>query len=163
MAPAIDGEQKCRVDAMTDLVKREVSVKELSFMGGEGLLVKKVEYSFRTVGRKFGKLMKGATNLMNSVTQEQITSLGHDEGISFAVDGREVAAERGDVEIVNEDIPGRLVSNGGNLAAALEVELTGDPKKKGVVRELIDRTQNLRKGSDFEVTDQINATVSLNE
>ena len=97
---------------------------------------------------------------MNSVTQEQIASLEHDGSISFAVDGQEVTVERDDVEIVNEDIPGWLVSNEGNLTVSLEVELTDDLKKEGMARELINRIQNLRKESDFEITDRINVTVS---
>ena len=163
MIPAIDEEQKRRINAMADLIKREVNVKELNFMEGEGLLVKKVKCNFRTMGKKFGKLMKGVANFMNNVTQEQIASLEHDGSISFAVDGQEVTVERDDVEIVNEDIPGWLVSNEGNLTVALEVELTDDLKKEGMARELINRIQNLRKESDFEITDRINVTVSPNE
>lgn len=163
MIPAIDEEQKRRINAMADLIKREVNVKELNFMEGEGLLVKKVKCNFRTMGKKFGKLMKGVANFMNSVTQEEIASLEHDGSISFAVDGQEVTVERDDVEIVNEDIPGWLVSNEGNLTVALEVELTDDLKKEGMARELINRIQNQRKESDFEITDRINVTVSPNE
>ena len=163
MIPAIDEEQKRRINAMADLIKREVNVKELNFMEGEGLLVKKVKCNFRTMGKKFGKLMKGVANFTSNVTQEQIASLEHDGSISFAVDGEEVTVERDDVEIVNEDIPGWLVSNEGNLTVALEVELTDDLKKEGMARELINRIQNLRKESDFEITDRINVTVSPNE
>lgn len=163
MIPAIDEEQKRRINVMADLIKREVNVKELNFMEGEGLLVKKVKCNFRTMGKKFGKLMKGVANFMNNITQEQIVSLEHDGSISFAVDGEEVSVERDDVEIVNEDISGWLVSNEGNLTVALEVELTDDLKKEGMARELINRIQNLRKESDFEITDRINVTVSANE
>jgi isoleucyl-tRNA synthetase len=75
-------------------------------------------------------------------------------------EGQEVTIEKEDVEIISEDIPGWLVSNEGNLTVALEVELTDELRQEGMARELINRIQNLRKDSGFEITDHISVVVS---
>lgn len=163
MVPAIDDAQKRRIEAMAELIKSEVNVKELNFIEGQGMLVKKVKCNFRTMGKKFGKLMKGVASYMDGISQEQIASLEDTGNIAFAIDGQEVIVEREDVEIVSEDIPGWLVSNEGSLTVALEVELTDELKKEGIARELINRIQNLRKESNFEITDRIVVYVSPND
>ncbi len=163
MIPAIDNDQRRRIEAIASLVKNEVNVKEVNFVEGQGMLIKKVKCNFRTMGKKFGKLMKGIATYMSKVSQEQIAVLEEQGTINITVDNQPVTILREDVEIVSEDIQGWLVSNEGNLTVALEVELTDELKKEGIARELVNRIQNLRKESNFEITDRITILVSPNE
>ena len=164
MIPAIDAEQKKHIEAVKDLIMNEVNVKELRFVEGAGVLVKKVKCNFRTMGKKFGKLMKSVAAAMDALSQEQIAELEANGSIKLAgqegLDGLEVLAE--DVDIISEDIPGWLVANEGNLTVALEVELTEELKNEGMARELINRIQNIRKESGLEITDRIMVTLAPN-
>ena len=163
MIPAVDGAQKAHVEAVADLLKNEVNVKEVNFIEGQGILVKKVKCNFRVMGKKFGKLMKGVAAQMSTLDQDQIAAFEKAGNITLNVDGQEAVVEVADVEIISEDIPGWLVSNEGNLTVALEVELTPELKKEGMARELINRIQNLRKETGLEITDRIKVTVAPNE
>lgn len=163
MIPAVDAEQKRHIEAVKDQILNEVNVKRLKFVDGSDVLVKKVRCNFRTMGKKFGKLMKGIANQMGDLSQGQIAAFEKSGMIVFDVDGQEVTVDVADVDIVSEDIPGWLVANEGNLTVALEIELTEDLKREGMARELINRIQNMRKDNSFEITDRINITVSPNE
>lgn len=162
MIPAIDEIQKRHIEAIKDLVINEVNVKELKFVEGSDILVKKVKCNFRTMGKKFGKLMKGIAAQMSNLSQEEISSLEKEGKININVDDQAVVVEASDVEIISEDIPGWLVANEGNLTVALEIELNDDLKNEGMARELINRIQNLRKDCGLEITDRIKVTVTPN-
>ena len=138
----------------------EVNVKELKFVEGQGILVKKVKCNFRTMGKKFGKLMKGVAAQMDNLSQEQIAALETAGTIGIQVDGNDLTVELADVEIISEDIPGWLVSNEGSLTVALEVELTDELRQEGMAREIINRVQNIRKESGLEITDRISIVLS---
>ena len=163
MIPAVDQRQRMHIEAVKDLIMSEVNVKELNFVeDGKGMLVKKVKCNFRTMGKKFGKLMKGIAAQMETLEQEAIADLERNGNINLMVEGNEVTVEAADVEIISEDIPGWLVSNEGNLTVALEVELTDELVKEGMAREIINRVQNLRKESGLEITDRIKVTLASN-
>lgn len=160
MIPAVDDEQKNHIEAVKDLIKNEVNVKELRFVEGSGVLVKKVKCNFRTMGMKFGKLMKGIAAAMGNLSQEEISQLQTTGSYELEVEGQKAVVEATDVEIISEDIPGWLVSNEGNLTVALDVELTDELLNEGMARELINRIQNIRKEIGLEITDRINVTLS---
>ena len=160
MIPATDDRQRACIEAVKDLIMNEVNVKEVKFAEGAGVLVKKVKCNFRTMGKKYGKLMKGVAAAMDTLTQEEIGSLERNGAICLTVDGQEITVEQSDVEIISEDIPGWLVSNEGNLTVALEVKLTDELLNEGVARELINRIQNIRKESGLEITDRIRIFIS---
>ncbi|WP_288308692.1 isoleucine--tRNA ligase [uncultured Prevotella sp.] len=160
MIPAVDDEQKNHIEAVKDLIKNEVNVKELRFVEGSGVLVKKVKCNFRTMGKKFGKLMKGIAAAMGNLSQEEISQLQATGSYELEVEGQKAVVEATDVEIISEDIPGWLVSNEGNLTVALDVELTDELLNEGMARELINRIQNIRKEIGLEITDRINVTLS---
>ena len=162
MIPASE-EQKNRIEAVKQLIMNEVNVKELRFVDGQGILVKKVKCNFRTMGKKFGKLMKAVAAQVDALSQEQIGELELQGTLPIIVEGSTLNVELADVEIISEDIPGWLVANEGALTVALEVELTDELRQEGMARELINRIQNLRKESGFEITDRINVMVSPNE
>ena len=165
MIPAVDETQKEHIEAVRDLIKNEVNVKELKFVEGAGILVKKVKCNFRTMGKKFGKLMKSVAAAVDALSQEQIAELEAQGQIVLDIpesaEKQVVVLE--DVEIISEDIPGWLVANEGNLTVALEVELTDDLVNEGTARELINRIQNIRKESGFEITDRIQVCVAPHE
>ena len=163
MIPAASDDQKAHIEAVKELIMNEVNVKELKFVEGAGILVKKVKCNFRTMGKKFGKLMKGVAAQMGALSQEAIAQLEENGTIALQVEGQEAVVELADVEIISEDIPGWLVSNEGNLTVALEVELTDELRREGMARELINRIQNIRKDSGLEITDRISVTIAPNE
>ena len=163
MVPAVDEAQKAHIEAVKALIMNEVNVKELKFVEGSGILVKKVKCNFRTMGKKFGKLMKGIAAQMASLSQEEINALEKNGTITLNVEGQEAVVEAADVEIISEDIPGWLVANEGNLTVALEIELTDELRKEGMARELINRIQNMRKDGGLEITDRIHIIISPNE
>ena len=162
MIPASD-EQKRHIEAVKELIMNEVNVKELRFVDGQGILVKKVKCNFRTMGKKFGKLMKAVAAAVEGLSQEQIAALETNGTIAVEVEGQQLTIEAVDVDIISEDIPGWLVSNEGNLTVALEVELTDELRQEGMARELINRIQNLRKEGGLEITDRINVVVEPND
>ena len=160
MIPAVDAVQKTHIEAVKALILNEVNVKELNFVEGQGMLVKRVKCNFRTMGKKFGKLMKGIAAQMEALDQEAIALLEQTGHIAMTVDGNDVVVEVADVDIISEDIPGWLVANEGNLTVALEVELTDELLKEGMAREIINRVQNLRKDGGLEITDRIRVTIA---
>ena len=161
MVPATD-EQRKHIEAVKQLIMNEVNVKELKFVEGQGVLVKKVKCNFRVMGKKFGKQMKAVAATVDALSQEQIGELETSGSIAINVEGQVLTVEAADVDIISEDIPGWLVANEGALTVALEVELTDELRNEGMARELINRIQNLRKESGFEITDRINVTVAPN-
>ena len=163
MIPAVSESQKAHVEAVKDLIKNEVNVKDIRFVEGEDILVKSVKCNFRTMGKKYGKLMKGVAARINSLDQHEISELEKNGHLTIDVEGQQLVIDATDVDIISEDIPGWLVSNEGNLTVALEVELNDELVKEGTARELINRIQNLRKDSGLEITDRIKVTIAPDE
>ena len=142
----------------------EVNVKEIKFVeGAAGVLVKKVKCDFKKLGPKFGKQMKAVAALVNGMSQEAIAELEKNGTYTFILpEGGNAVIDVSDVDIFSEDIPGWLVANEGRLTVALEVTLTDELRREGIARELVNRIQNLRKSSGFEITDKISITLSKN-
>ena len=163
MIPAVSESQKAHVEAVKDLIMNEVNVKDIRFVEGEDILVKSVKCNFRTMGKKYGKLMKGVAARINSLDQHEISELEKNGHLTIDVEGQQLVIDASDVDIISEDIPGWLVSNEGNLTVALEVELNDELVKEGTARELINRIQNLRKDSGLEITDRIKVTIAPDE
>lgn len=163
MIPATDDEQKRHIEAVKDLILNEVNVKELVFAENSNVLVKKVKCNYRTMGKKYGKLMKNVAAKINDLTQSEILEFENVGKISLSIDNQNIDVDIADVEIISEDIPGWLVSNDGNVTVALEVELTDELRREGLARELINRIQNIRKETGLEITDRINVIISPEE
>ena len=159
--PAVNAEQQQRIEAMKHLILDEVNVKEIEFVDGSGMLVKKVKCNFRTMGKKFGKQMKSVAAAVAAMTQEQIALL-EQGSVSIPVDGVDVLIELEDVEIYSEDIPGWSVANVGTLTVALDLTITEELRLEGMAREIIRSIQQLRKDSGFEITDRIVLTLPDN-
>ena len=163
MIPVVDEEQRAHIEAVKALIMNEVNVKEIKFVdGAAGVLVKKVKCDFKKLGPKFGKQMKAVAAAVAGMSQEAIAELEKNGKYTFQLDGGEAVVEAADVEIFSEDIPGWLVANEGKLTVALEVTVTDELKREGIARELVNRIQNIRKSSGFEITDKISIVLSKN-
>lgn len=163
MVPVVDEEQRRHIEAVKDLIMSEVNVKELRFVEGDsGVLVKRVKCDFKKLGPKFGKQMKAVAAAVSGMTQEEIARLEREGSYTFTLDGAEAVVEAADVDIFSEDIPGWLVANEGRLTVALEVTVTDELRREGIARELVNRIQNIRKSSGFEITDKIDIVLSKN-
>ena len=163
MIPVVDEAQKQHIEAVKDLIMNEVNVKEIKFVdGAAGVLVKKVKCDFKKLGPKFGKQMKAVAAAVAGMSQEAIAELEKNGSYTFQLDGADAVVEAADVEIFSEDIPGWLVANEGKLTVALEVTVTDELKREGIARELVNRIQNIRKSSGFEITDKIAIVLSKN-
>lgn len=154
--PATDMEMRKCVERMASVILAETNVKELTFIeSGAGILVKKVKCNFRTMGKKFGKLMKDVNAAVMSMTQEQIAELEGNGSISLDVADTVALIEREDVEIISEDIPGWTIAQEGTVTVALDINITPELKEEGLSRLVIKRIQAIRKESGLEITDRI--------
>jgi isoleucyl-tRNA synthetase len=154
--PVFDEHLKTQIEAVKNLILSEVNVKSLEYIqDSASILVKKIKPNFKTLGPKYSKLMKQIAAGVAAMKQEDINKFESEGRYHMSIEGNEVILELSDVEILSEDIPGLLVSNNGSLTVALDINLTEQLKEEGIARELVNRIQNLRKDSDYEVTDKI--------
>ena len=160
--PVNNPETKARIEKMQQLILDEVNVKELQFVEGAGMLVKKVKCNFRTMGKKFGKMMKAVNAAVTEMNQDQIATLEQNGQITLAIEGQDCNIELVDVEIISEDIPGWTVAVEGSLTVALDINITPELKSEGLAREIVKRIQAIRKDSGFEITDRINVEITDN-
>ena len=158
--PTTDEVMKNRIEAVKALILSEVNVKELVFVEGDGILVKKIKCNFRTLGKKFGKLMKSINAAVAEMTQEQISALEANGNITLNVEGVDAVIETADVEIYSEDVPGWTVANEGALTVALDVEVTEELRQEGIAREIVKKIQTMRKECGLDIVDRINVTLS---
>jgi len=160
MVPVTDAHQQSAIDAIKGLILSEVNVKELKFVdNAAGILVKRIKPDFKKLGPRYGKVMKQLAAAVQEMTQENIQSFEAAGTFSFTLDGQEAVIELTDVEIISEDIPGWLVANEGRLTVALDITVTEELRLEGLARELVNRIQNVRKSSGFDITDKINITI----
>ena len=160
MIPVLDATQKAAILAVADLIKSEVNVKEIELLDdASGILVKQIKPNFKALGPKFGKDMKLIANQIQKFTQDDIIKIEKEGSISVEINDKMINLETADVEISSKDIEGWLVANAEGLTVALDVTINENLRKEGVARELVNRIQNARKDSGFEVTDKIKLTV----
>ncbi len=156
MVPVADEKRRAAVEAIMDLVKSEINVKDLKIVGNdEGILVKSVKPDFKKLGPKFGKNMKAAAEIIKNLDAKSIAALERDGRLSFDLNGTPAEVELSDVEIISEDIPGWLVANEGNLTIALDVTVTPELRREGIARDIVNRIQNIRKARNYDITDRI--------
>ncbi len=164
MVPVMNEVQKASIEAMSALVKNEVNVKEIKFVSNEeGVLVKKVKPDFKKLGPKYGKIMKLLAAQITSMSQKDIIEFEKQGSFTFNINGEDATVELADVEVISEDIPGWLVANEGSLTVALDITVSDELRREGIARELVNRIQNIRKNSGFEITDKIDVVITPNE
>ena len=161
MVPVLDEHQKESIEAVKQLILNEVNVKDMKFVDNTaGILVKRIKPDFKKLGPRYGKIMKALAAAIQQMSQDDINAFEKAGTFTLQVDGQEAVLEKADVEIISEDIPGWLVANEGRLTVALDITVTDELKKEGLARELVNRIQNLRKSSGFEITDKVNITLA---
>lgn len=163
MIPVLDENQRREIEAVSDLIKAEVNVKEIELLDdASGILVKQIKPNFKALGPRFGKDMSLIAKEIQNFSQEQINKLDRERSIVIDVSGKSITLATEDVEITSQDIPGWLVANSGNITVALDITITDNLRKEGIARELVNRIQNMRKDSGFEVTDKIKVHFAKN-
>jgi isoleucyl-tRNA synthetase len=156
MIPVLDNVFRAEVEAISDLIKAEVNVKEIELLDdASGVLVKQIKPNFKTLGPRFGKDMGLISKEIQNLNQEQINQLDRENSLEISILGKSITLTSDDVEITSQDIPGWLVANANGITVALDITISDDLRKEGIARELVNRIQNIRKDSGFEVTDKI--------
>ena len=157
--PANSDQLRQQVEQVKNLICSELNVKDVEFLAADNnLLVKSIKPNFKTLGPRYGKIMKSIAAAVTSFTQEQINALEAAGRCDLTVDGQPVELSLTDVEITTQDIPGWVVATEGNLTVALDISLTPDLVNEGIAREIVNRIQNIRK-EGFDVTDRITVTL----
>jgi len=163
MIPVLDNNQRAEIEAVSDLIKAEVNVKEVELLDdASGVLVKQIKPNFKTLGPRFGKDMGLISKEIQNFGQEQIAKLELDGELVMEIAGKSITLSQDDVEISSQDIPGWLVANSNGITVALDITISDELRKEGIARELINRIQNIRKDSGFEVTDKITVKMEKN-
>ena len=160
MIPVLEDSERHAIEAVSSLIRSEVNVKEVELIDeGSGILVKQIKPNFKKLGPHFGKDMKAVAQVITNFGQEEIAQLEKDGEISVSVNEKSVTLTLEDVIISSQDIEGWLVASADGITVALDVTITPKLKNEGIARELVNRIQNLRKDSGFEVTDRVEITI----
>ena len=160
MIPVLDDKQKHEIEAVADLIMSEVNVKEIELLDdASGILVKRIKPNFKVLGPKYGKEMKQIAQSVGALGQEDIQKIEQEGEISLKIENKIIKLQLQDVEISSQDIEGWLVASQGSLTVALDVTINDDLRKEGIARELVNRIQNIRKESGYEVTDKIDIKI----
>ena len=164
LIPVLDPAMARHIDAVRNLILNEVNVKELELIEQTtGIITKRIKPNFKTLGPKYGKYMKQIAALTAQFSQERIAEIESAPESVLEIDGQKIVVTPADFEITSEDMPGWLVASEGKLTVALDITLTDELRAEGVARELINRIQNIRKDSGFEVTDKIRVEIEQKE
>ena len=160
MIPILDEKQKHEIEAVADLIMSEVNVKEIELLDdASGILVKQIKPNFKVLGPKFGKDMKKIAQAVAKLGQDDIQKIEQDGEISLDIIDKIITLQLQDVEIASQDIEGWLVASSGPITVALDVTINENLREEGIARELVNRIQNIRKDSGFEVTDRIDVKI----
>ena len=164
MIPVLNNDFRAEIEAVSDLIKAEVNVKEIELLDdASGILVKQIKPNFKALGPRFGKDMNLIANEIKSLSTSQINQLDSDGSLNIVISGKDVILSKEDVEISSQDIEGWLVANANGITVALDITISDELKQEGIARELVNRIQNIRKDSGFEVTDKIKVQLQKNE
>lgn len=164
MIPVLEDSEREEIVAVSELIKSEVNVKEIELIDeGSGVLVKQIKPDFKALGPRFGKDMKAVAAAISAFDQQQIATLEKDGQLSVFINEKSTILALADVIISSQDIEGWLVANANGVTVALDVTITPTLRNEGIARELVNRIQNLRKDSGFEVTDRIDIALEENE
>lgn len=164
MVPVLNPHFKEQFEAVSNIILAEVNVKEVEFLTDTaGVIKKKIKPNFKALGPKYGKMMKQIAGVVNQLDQDAISAFEGTGEYELTVGDEKIMLSLDDVEIQTEDIPGWTVATEGQMTIALDINLTDELKQEGIAREFINKIQNLRKESDFEVTDRINLRIAKHE
>jgi isoleucyl-tRNA synthetase len=163
MIPILEESQRAEIEAVSDLIKAEVNVKEIVLLDdASGILVKQIKPNFKTLGPRFGKDMGLIAKEIQSFSSEQINKFEREGEISIIIQEKSIILTLQEVEISSQDIEGWLVANSNGITVALDISISEELHQEGIARELVNRIQNIRKDSGFEVTDKIKVQIQRN-
>ena len=163
LIPVLDPVLKEHIEAVKSLILNEVNIKQLEFIEDTtGVITKRIKPNFKTLGPRYGKQMKQISALVARFSQADIAQLERTDSWMAEIDGVKIEATAADFDITSEDMPGWLVAAEGKLTVAMDITVTEELKREGMARELVNRIQNIRKESGFEVTDKIRITIGKN-
>lgn len=164
LIPVLNEEQKGRINAVADLIKSEINVKDIEFVDdASGILVKSIKANFKVLGRQYGKKMKAISQAIGKMSQDDIVKLEAEKEFTLDIDGEAITLGLDGFELAFKDIPGWLVASEGGVTVALDITITEELKKEGIARDLVNRVQNMRKDQGFEVQDKIKISVEKND
>ena len=163
MIPVLDANQREEIEAISDLIKAEVNVKEIELLDdASGVLVKQIKPNFKALGPRFGKDMGLISKEIQLLSPEQINQLDRDGELAIVISGKPITLSLAEVEISSQDIEGWLVAHADGITVALDITLSEALIQEGIARELVNRIQNIRKDSGYEVTDKIHLVLQQN-
>jgi isoleucyl-tRNA synthetase len=164
MVPVPDEYFRGKFEAVKDLILAEVNVKGVEYIDDtSSILVKKIKPNFKTLGPRYGKLMKEISNAISSLKPQEIVEFENTGTHNVNINGQQIVLTTDDVEIISEDIPGWQVANDGKLTVALDITVSDELRYEGVAREFVNRIQNIRKENGFDVTDKISVLIEDHE
>ncbi len=164
LLPVLNDDFKTQVDAVKDLILAEVNIKEIEYITDtDGVIKKKAKANFKTLGKKLGKHMKAAGDIILGMDQAAISQVEKTNSYTLEIEGTTYDLNLEDFDIISEDIPGWTVASDRGITVALDVHIDENLYNEGIARELVNRIQNIRKDSDFEVTDRIVVTITDHE
>jgi isoleucyl-tRNA synthetase len=150
------------IEAVKSLIMGEVNIKDIELLSDTtGIITKRIKLNFKNFCQRYAKLAKQMAALAATFSQEQISAIESAAETTLDLAGEQVVVTPADFEITSEDMPGWLVASEGKLTVALDITVTDELREEGVARELINRIQNIRKDSGFEVTDKISIQIEL--
>ena len=160
MIPVVNETFVEQITKVQSIIMTETNIKEIEFLSDSSdVLVKKIKANFKVLGPKYGKIMKQVSAAIMAMSQKDISELERNGEFEINVESENIKIGIEDVEIISEDIPGWLVTNEGKITVALDINITPELIEEGIAREFVNRIQNLRKDSGFDVTDKINITI----
>ena len=160
MVPVTEKSFRDKFESVKDLILAEVNVKEVEYIDDtSAILVRKVKPDFKTLGPRYGKMMKEISKAISELSRNEIADFESTGSHKMVIDGKEFVLTTADVEIISEDIPGWQVANDGKLTVALDITVTDELRYEGIAREFVNRIQNIRKESGFDVTDKITVLI----
>ena len=164
MIPVLNNDFRSEIEAVADLIKAEVNVKEIELLDdASGILIKQIKPNFKALGPRFGKDMNLIANKIKTLSNSEINHLDKNGSLDIVISEKTLTLSIEDVEISSQDIEGWLVANANGITVALDITISDELKQEGIARELVNRIQNIRKDSGFEVTDKIKVQLQKNE
>ena len=162
--PVLDKEMAARIEAVRALIMNEVNIKDVELITDTtGIITKRIKLNFKHFCQRYAPHAKAMSALIAQFSQEQIAEIEANAETTLDLGGTQVVVTAADFEITSEDMPGWLVASEGKLTVALDITITEELKREGVARELVNRIQNIRKESGFEVTDKISVEIESND
>lgn len=164
MIPLIDPRMQTAIDAIADIVKSEVNIKEITYISADNNIIKKkAKANFKILGARLGKKMKDVANVIATWSNEDILEIEKEGKKSITLLNEIIEIYQEDIEITSNDIEGWLIASKGTLTTALDITLNEDLIQEGLAREFVNKIQKIRKDSNFNLTDRINVTIQDNE